>query len=151
MFKDVHSAMALIDVYGPISAAADNTPAAIDLKGYNAAEILLGIGIGGITFDDTNKLVFELGHSDDNVTYVAVTDADMLGVTGIVAGTTGFGVIKSLVVAHAAANNYRFGYRGGKRYLKWLNNFSGTHGTATPLHVLVAAMHAAVQPVAADA
>lgn len=131
--KDLHSGISLAHAFGPVVLAADNTPAAIDLQGFNAAEIILGVGIGGITFDATNKIEFKLTHSDDNSVYSDVVTADMLGVT-----VSGSGIIKSLVAAHAAAAAYRYGYIGNKRYLKVLADFSGTHGTGTPLFVAVA-------------
>jgi hypothetical protein len=39
------------------------------------------------------------------------------------------GIVKSLIAAHAAADTTEVGYIGGKRYLKVLADFSGTHGT----------------------
>lgn len=130
--RDIHSDITAVTAIGAVVLAADNTPAAIDLRGYNAAEILLAIGIGGITFSGSNKVEFVLTHSDDDSTYTAVTTADMLGVT-VASG----GIIKSLIAAHAAAATYRFGYKGGKRYLKLLADFSGTHGTGTPIAAVV--------------
>lgn len=127
--KDLHSRLNVATAIGNAVLAADNTPAAIDLQGYNAAEVILGIGVGGITFSGTNKIEFVLTHSDDNVSYTNVADADMLGVSGI-----SNGIIKALTAAHAAAASYRFGYKGGKRYLKLLADFSGTHGTGTPIY-----------------
>lgn len=126
--KDIHSDITRVVAIACAVLAADNTPAAIDLRGYNAAEILLDIGAGGITFSGTNKIEFKLTHSDDDVTYSDVVTADMLGVT-VASG----GIIKSLIAAHAAAGVYRYGYKGGKRYLKLLADFSGTHGTGTPI------------------
>ncbi|MEO9299959.1 hypothetical protein [Devosia alba] len=130
--KDLHSSLTIVSAIGAAVLAADNTPAAIDLQGYNSAEIVLAVGIGGITFTGTNKIEITVTHSDDNATYTAVTDTDLLGVSG----TTG-GIVKTLVVAHAAAACYRVGYRGGKRYLKVLAKFSGTHGTGTPIAAMV--------------
>lgn len=130
--KDLHSSISVATLIGAATLAADNTPVAVDLKGYESAEIVLPIGIGGITFSGTNKIEFVLTHSDDDSTYTNVTDADMLGVTGISSG-----IIKSLIAAHAAAASYRFGYKGGKRYLKLLADFSGTHGTGTPIAAMV--------------
>jgi len=130
--KDLHSKISILNVLGPAVLAADNTPVAIDLQGFNAAEIELGIGIGGITFDATNKVEFKLTHSDDNVTYTPVADGDMLGVSGISSG-----IIKSLVAAHAAVESCRYGYKGGKRYLKLLADFSGTHGAGTPIYASI--------------
>lgn len=135
--KDIHSGMTVAAIFGPVAMNADNTPAAIDLRGYDAAELILGIGIGGITFDGSNKIEFKLTHSDDDSTYDAVTVADMVGLASVGSG----GIIKSLVAAHSAAAVYRFGYRGGRRYLKLLADFTGTHGSATPVFAAVAKMH----------
>jgi hypothetical protein len=129
--KDLHSDITVVSVIGNATLSADNTPATIDLRGYDAAEIVLDIGVGGITFTGTNKIEFVLTHSDDDSTYTNVTTADMLGVT------VTSGIIKSLVAAHAAAAVYRYGYKGGKRYLKLLADFSGTHGTGTPIGAIL--------------
>ncbi|TPM92720.1 hypothetical protein [Mesorhizobium sp. B2-1-3A] len=134
--KDLHSKLN-IAVIAMAALAADNTPVALDLQNYNSAELLLGIGIGGITFDATNKIEFKLTHADDKADgtapdpgdFTAVDIDDVLGVTAVGAG----GIIKSLVAAHAAAAAYHFGYVGGKRWIKLLADYSGTHGTATPL------------------
>lgn len=131
--KDIHSAMAVALMIGNEVLSADNTPAAVDLIGYDAAEVVLAIGAGGITFTATNKIEFKLTHSDDDVTYEAVELKDVLGVESIGTG----GIIKTLTSAHAAAAAYRFGYKGGKRYLKLLADFGGTHGTGTPIAALV--------------
>ncbi len=141
--KDFHSGVAAVTLLAAAAYNADNTPDAIDLQGFDAAEILLAIGVGGITFSGTNKVEFKLTHSDDDSTYTAVTTADMLGVT-VASG----GIIKSLIAAHAAAATYRFGYVGGKRYLKLLADFSGTHGTATPLAAILLKGKPQLAPVA---
>jgi hypothetical protein len=130
--KDIHSDMTVVSAIGAAVLTADNTPAAIDLQGYNAAEIVLAIGVGGITFTGTNKIEFVVTHSDDDTTYSNVEDKDILGVSGI-----SDGIVKPLTAAHAAAACYRFGYVGGKRYLKILADFSGTHGTGTPIAAMV--------------
>lgn len=145
--RDIHSALLAVTAISNATLAADNTPAAIDLKGYNAAEILLAIGVGGITFSGTNKIEFKLTHSDDDSTYTDVTVDDMLGLASVALG----GIIKSLVAAHAAAATYRFGYKGGKRYLKLLADFSGTHGTGTPIAAIVLKGHGYNQPEANQA
>lgn len=144
--KDLHSHISLVTAIGAAVLTADNTPAAIDLQGYQSAEVALAIGVGGITFSGTNKIEFKLTHSDDDVTYTDVTTADMLGVA-VASG----GIIKSLVAAHAAAASYRYGYKGGKRYLKLLADFSGTHGTGTPIAAMVIKGHGADNPQANQA
>lgn len=145
--KDLHSGVSAAVLIGAATLAADNTPAAVDLRGYDAAEILLAIGIGGITFSGTNKVEFKLTHSDDDSSYSDVTVDDMLGLDSVASG----GIIKSLVAAHAAAAVYRFGYKGGKRYLKLLADFSGTHGTGTPISASVLKGHGHNSPQANQA
>jgi hypothetical protein len=126
--RDVHSNMSAAVLIANATYAADTTPASVDLLGFNAAEIILEIGAGGITFSGSNKVEFVLTHSDDDSSYSNVATADVLG-----AGTVTSGIIKSLIAAHAAGDVTRFGYIGGKRYLKLLADFSGTHGTGTPI------------------
>lgn len=138
--KDLHSGINLVPVI-VAALSADNTPAAIDLQNYRGAEILIGVGIGGITFSGTNKVEFKLTHADDkadgtapdNGDYTAVALKDVLGVASVGAG----GIVKSLVAEHAAAAIYRVGYVGNKRWIKVLADFSGTHGAATPMGVFV--------------
>ena len=131
--KDIHSGMAAAVAIAAAALDADNTPAALDLQGYDAAELILSIGVGGITFSGTNKIEFVLTHSDDNSTYEAVTVDDVLGVASVGDG----GIIKALTAAHATASAYRFGYVGGRRYLKLLADFSGTHGAGTPISAVL--------------
>ncbi len=134
--KDLHSIIDVAELIAAATLTADNTPAAVDLLGFESAEILLSIGAGGITFTSTNKIEFVLTHSDDNSTYTNVTAADLLGVSSVTNG-----IVKSLVEAHATADVTRFGYRGGKRYLKLLADFSGTHSTGTPIGAVVVKGH----------
>ncbi len=129
--KDLHSGFKAVVAIAAASLTADPTPPAIDRRGYDAVEFLLAIGVGGITFDATNKVEFKLTHSDDDVTYDAVEQKDVLGAT-VAAG----GIVKALTAAHAAAAAYRFGYKGNRRYLKLLPDYSGTHGTGTPLSAI---------------
>jgi hypothetical protein len=126
--KDLHSKLKVVSLIDVATLAADSALIAVDRQGYEGVEIVLSIGIGGITFTTSNKVEFVLTHSDDNSSYSNVADADMLGVTGI-----SNGIIKSLVAAHAAASVHRYGYKGNKRYLKLLADFSGTHATGTPI------------------
>lgn len=127
--RDLHSGMFAAVAIAAATLTDDNTPPTIDRQGYDAVEILLNIGVGGITFTTTNKVEFKLTHSDDDSTYTAVTLADMIGLASVGTG----GIIKSLTAAHAAASVYRYGYKGGKRYLKLLADFGGTHATGTPI------------------
>ncbi|TFL16459.1 hypothetical protein DR046_20100 [Jannaschia formosa] len=112
---------------------ADNTPAEIALGKAGSATILIEVGVGGITFSATNKVEFKLTHADTaGGTYAAVEQADVVGVT-VGAG----GIVRSLVEAHATPSVTKIGYVGRKGFIKLLADFSGTHGTATPLAATV--------------
>lgn len=134
--KDIHSGFKAVVAVAAAALNADPAPPAIDRRGFDSVEFLLAIGVGGITFDGTNKIEFKLTHSDDNVTFDAVAQSDVLGVT---VGASG--IVKALTAAHAAAGAYRFGYKGGRRYLRLLPDFSGTHGSATPIAAMALLGH----------
>ena len=126
--------------------SADSTLIIIDLLDYHAATILLAIGIGGITFTGTNKIEFVLKHgsASDGSDAAAVTDADVIKDANAPATITN-GIIRSLVAAHAAADLQKLGYVGGKRYLSLLADFSGTHGTGTPIYATAVRGRAALR------
>ncbi|MEF9600901.1 hypothetical protein O4J55_00730 [Paracoccus sp. PXZ] len=145
--KDLHSGLTVTAAIDSATLTDDNTPAAIDLRGFKGAEIVLAIGAGGITFSDTDKIEFTLTHSDDDSSYEAVTADDLLGVEAVGEG----GIVKALVEAHASAGVYRFGYVGTRRYLKLLAAFSGTHTTGTPIAALVIKGHGQINPQADQA
>jgi len=131
--EHVSEALRVVNVLGPVVILADNVPVAIDLAGSpDGCMIHIGIGIGGITFTGANKIEFKVTHSNDPVSgFVDVTAADVLGESGAIVT----GIVKALVAAHAAAADYKFGYVGGKRYVKVLADFSGTHAVGTPIHI----------------
>lgn len=115
----------------PATINADNTPATFTNGGFQSTTIFIQVGVGGITFSGTNRVDFVLTHSDDDSTYVNVTDADVVGVTGI-----SNGIVRSLVAAHAAPSITEIGYIGRRPFLRMLADFGGTHGTGTPIAVL---------------
>lgn len=129
----LHEGLRLVNILGPASLSADNVPVAIDMAGQrNGCLVCISIGVGGIVFTGVNKIEFKVTHSNDPVSgFVDVAAADILGEGGAIVT----GIVKALVAAHPAAAEYRFGYVGGKRYLKVLADFSGVHGTGTSIHV----------------
>ena len=86
---------------------ADNTPAAIDIRGFDGAALLIHIGVGGITFTDTNKVEFKLTHADEEAgSYAAVALADVQGIDAVGTG----GIVKTLNAAHASPTLTKIGY-----------------------------------------
>lgn len=130
---------AVLPVLGPVILSADNTPAALDTRGFDNVQLLVGVGVGGISFDATNKIELRLRHGDTTTVgdHVAVTAADVKlydAAEAEVPLVTG-GIIYNLVAAHAAAGRRRVDYVGARRYLSVLADFSGTHGTGTPFQI----------------
>lgn len=109
---------------------ADANSAAVDRTLYDAQEIthVLLMGVGGITFDTTNKIEVLMEDSDDDSTYATVAQKDCIVDNGV---TVTSGIVKSFIAAHATATAYSFGYRGNKRYSRLKLDFSGTHGVGT--------------------
>ena len=141
--RDIASNLKVVQVIGPEALSADNTPIALDRLGFETLMFTFGVGIGGITFTNTNKVEFVMTHSDDNTTFDPVTDDDVQGVTGITGG-----IVKSLKTAHAAADVTKVGYVGDRRYVKLLADFGGTHGSPTPISVAAVLGGARLSPVA---
>lgn len=127
--RDMHSGVKVANLITPVVADADTTLVSADLQGFDGAEVVIQAGAGGITFSSVNKIEFVLTHSDEAAaSFTPVEQSDVIGATV----TTG-GIILSFVAAKAAPTVHRAGYIGGKRYLRLLADFSGTHGSGTPL------------------
>lgn len=147
--RDLFNSLAPVSLIDAVTLAADNTPAKIDLRGSRSCLILLAIGIGGITFSASNKIEFVLTHSSDDVTYDNVATGDVVGDALAPTTITG-GIVRSLVAAHAAGTLQKLRYVGGRRYLKLLADFSGTHGTGTPIVALALRGDLDLKPAAAN-
>lgn len=144
--RDLNSLIKSVPMIGAATLDADNTPTAVDRQGFDSMTVEIAVGIGGITFTGTNKVEFKHTHSDDDVSYTAVTDADVLLPSGSSVGSGG--IVKSLTSAHAAADVTKYAYIGGKRYHKMLADFGGTHAAGTPIAVNAILGHPARAPVA---
>lgn len=128
---------------GNVVLGADNTPAAIDTINWRGAAVLTNVGVGGITFSGTDKIEFKLYHGETTTfgESTAVEDTDVIMPFGETLGSGG--IIRSLIAAKAAADvkAHQVGYIGKKRYLFLLADFSGTHGTGTPITATVRFTH----------
>ncbi|MGJ0508851.1 MAG: hypothetical protein ACR652_17330 [Methylocystis sp.] len=137
--RDAVSCCSYVNAIAPAVYAADQAGALVDLRDYRSATVLLHIGVGGITFSGTNKIEFVLqaGNASDGSDLANVTDDEVLNIDSVAPPSIANGIVRALVAAHAAATVQKIGYIGGKRYLKLTADFSGTHGTGTPISALV--------------
>ncbi len=142
--RDLHSNLKLVQaVKAQVVGDTDVQSAAIDLKGFNSAEILIDVGTAGDTLGATVKFDVIVTHSDDDSSYSAVAAGDILG--NDAPGSNG--EILTIDADAEAALVYQFGYVGGKRYLKIEVESDGTHSTGTPFAVSVLKGNAALASV----
>lgn len=157
MDYDLKNNIKIMDAIAFAAIDADAASAALNTMGWKGLTALITVGIGGITFTTSNKVEFKMTHSDDDSTYVAVTDDEVLldavasaavtgamGKTDLVVGTGG--IVKSLIAAHAGLAHYAVGYRGKKQYVKIAADFSGTHASPTPIGVKWILSHGIFRP-----
>lgn len=132
MDYDLASNLKALVAVTPVVYSTDQTSSALNTASYlyKSLTIALFLGAGGITFTSSNKVEVVVTHSDDDSTYVAVTDDDVILPYGAAAVATG-GIVKSLVAAHASDEVFNVGYRGKKQYVKVKFDFSGTHSSGT--------------------
>ena len=141
--RDLKNNIGVVQSLAPAVRDADANGTGVDLQGFESATVLIDMGAEGITLSTTNKIEIELEHSDDNSTFTDVTSsADVIGAT-----PDSNGVIATFDDPAEAPAIASVGYIGGKRYIRAVANFSGTHGTATPLAVSVIKGHARSNPV----
>jgi len=106
---------------------------------YEAIELAMYVGAGGITFTSTNYIALKLEDSDDNSTFTAVTSSSSVLQYTTNANITfsqspdSNGFVRLIASAKASADTDPFsvGYVGGKRYLRVTIVFGGTHSTGT--------------------
>jgi hypothetical protein len=135
--RDLYSTIKRVPSIAPLGRTGDVTGASVDTRGYQSVTFGIDIGVGGITFDESNKIEFIAEHSDDGSAWTAVAAADVRGPETWLAG----GIVKSLIAAHAAAASYKVGYFGQKRYVRMKADHTGTHGAATGYGVAVVLGH----------
>lgn len=130
---------AVLPVLGPVVLSADNTPAALDTRQFDNVQLLVDVGVGGITFDATNKIEVKLRHGDTTTvgdhTAVTATDVKLYDATEAEVALVSGGIIYNMIAAHAAIGRRRVDYVGARRYLSVLVDFSGTHGAGTPFSI----------------
>ena len=81
-----------------------------------------------VSLSSSNKIEFELEHSDDDSTYSDVAQADFF-----TESTLGSGGLFLTLDANGETPQISEIDVGGKRYVRVVANFSGTHGTGTPI------------------
>ena len=116
--RDLANSIAVVETLESATRTANANGTGIDLQGFESATVIAQVGAEGITLSGTNYITFSLEHSDDDATYTAVATAD------VVEGTVA-----------------TIGYIGGKRYVRAVVSYEGTHGTGTPSNAVIVKGH----------
>lgn len=104
----------------------------VDTKDIGSLGFL--VQVGAFAFDNTNYLQLKLQHSDDNSTFVDVTD--------VYEGTAP--VAKELKLAGDADKSHLVEYRGGKQYARLAIVEVGT--VSVPVSVVAISLHPELMP-----
>lgn len=133
--KDLHSNIKPIGAFDPKDISATQTAVEIDLAGFDSAEILWYLGIEAGTLSGSLGWTLTVTHADDDGTGVAgsysnVAAADVLGVT------PSSGICITIDDPAEDSKLYRFGYVGGKRFIKLLISEVGST-TGCPMCLIV--------------
>ena len=129
--QDLANNIKLMQSLAPAARDADANWTGVDTQGYENVAIVVDSGAEGITLSGTNKIEFELEHSDDDSTYTDCESADDKGTI------VSYGLFLTLEANGETPQISEIEYIGSKRYVRVVANFSGTHGTATPCSAFV--------------
>ena len=129
--QDLSNNIKLMQSIAPAVLDADANGTGVDTQGYENVAIVVDTGVEGITLSSTNKIEFELEHSDDDSTYVDAESSDINGTLGT------NGLFLTLDANAESPQISEIEYLGAKRYVRVVANFSGTHGTGTPVSASV--------------
>lgn len=124
--RDLYRNLLVTQHLNPVVSTSTKTSTAIDLQGYNSANVVFAVGICGDTLSGSLYWTLKLTHSDNDSDYSDVTTADLENTA-------------ATIVIDASSEDetvYGFGYKGNKRYLKAVATPTGTHSTGTPLGII---------------
>ena len=121
----------------PAVRSADANGDGVDLQFFEGAMVVVSVGAEGDTLSSSVKIDFKLEESDDDSTYSAVTSSSSVS-DGSVDSSGIFATFDDNAEAPAVAS---IGYLGGKRYIRVVADFSGTHSNGSPVAALVIKGH----------
>lgn len=130
--KDLYNNLAIVQALAPVAVAADNTGSAIDLAGYDSALIILSVG----TVTDGTYAI-EIQESDTTTAgdFAAVDAADLIGTE------------KTGITTTNDETYYAVGYKGSKRYIRYVITETSAGSTGGVMSVVVIKGNPAHAPV----
>lgn len=141
--RSLHENLKFTKLQDPLIRTADANSTAVDMLGYSSLVLGALVGITGDTLSGSVKLEVEVEESDDNSTFTDVANADLTNyVTGTNPGT--IAVIDDNAEDDVLVTT---GYKGAKRYVRLVFNFTGTHTNGIETAAFAVQGHAELQPV----
>lgn len=133
--RDLANSIAVVESLAPAVRTTDANGTGVDLQGFQSATVIAHIGAEGDTLASDLKIDLKLEHSDDDQTFTAVAQAD------VVEATIADGGIFYTADAAADVGVATVGYVGGKRYVRVVSDLTGTHTNGTPTSAVVVKGH----------
>ena len=125
--KDLANNISIIQSIAPVVGTSDTNGTGVDLQFFESATAVVDTGVEGDTLSSSVKIDFKLEDSDDNSTFTAVTSS--LHVTD--GSVDSNGIFLTLDANAETPQVTSIGYVGGKRYLRVVADFTGTHSNGT--------------------
>lgn len=130
--QDLSNKTAAVVSLAPANRTADANGTGVDLQFWESALVIAQAGAEGDTLSGSVYIQFKLEHSDDDSTYTAVAQADVAD------GTISSGGVFALMdTAAEAPAVHQLSYIGGKRYIRVVDDRTGTHTNGTPTSAVV--------------
>jgi hypothetical protein len=129
--QDLSNKTAAVVSLAPANRTADANGTGIDLQFWESALVIAQAGAEGDTLSGSVYIQFKLEHSDDDSTYTAVAQADVAD------GTVSSGVFATIDANGEAPSVHQLSYIGGKRYIRVVDDRTGTHTNGTPTSAVV--------------
>lgn len=146
MLRGLYEGLNITNIYAPLLVAAtvDVNHVSVDTRGYDSLVFVVGVGISGDTLSGSVFVEFELEDSVDDSVWVDAVDGD---VQGSIEGATNTGTFA--VVDDPAEDDtvYAGGYIGPERYVRVVQNVTGTHTVGIEVSVAAIQGHAHISPV----
>ena len=127
--KDLANNISIVQSIAPVVGTSDTNGTGVDLQFFESAVAVVDTGVEGDTLSSSVKIDFKLEDSDDNSTFTAVTSS--LHVTD--GSVDSNGIFLTLDANAETPQVTSIGYVGGKRYLRVVADFTGTHSNGTPI------------------
>ena len=127
--KDLANNISIIQSIAPVVGTSDTNGTGVDLQFFESATAVVDTGVEGDTLSTSVKIDFKLEDSDDNSSFSAVTSS--LHVTD--GSVDSNGIFLTLDANAETPQVTSIGYVGGKRYLRVVADFTGTHSNGTPI------------------